>query len=66
MNLTEKQLIAFKIRIGMRKATLKNKQSYRDQAGFIVKKYDHLGPKVDQMFPLLDPDLFWSDAFAKH
>ncbi len=50
----------------MRKAALKSKLGYRDVAGYIVKKYDHLGPKVDQMFPLLDPDLFWSEASEKH
>ena len=66
MNLSDRQFIQFKIRIGMRKAGLKSKLGYRDVAGYIVKKYDHLGPKVDQMFPLLDPDLFWSEASEKH
>lgn len=47
MNLSDWQFIQFKIRIGTRKAGLKNKLGYRDVAGYIVKKYDHLGPKVD-------------------
>jgi hypothetical protein len=55
-----------KLRIGRRKIAEQHKLNFRDQGGFIVKKYEHLGIKVDQMFPLLDPDLFWSDALPRH
>jgi|LauGreDrversion4_2_1035121.scaffolds.fasta_scaffold288669_1 hypothetical protein len=47
MNLSDRQLIQLKIGISMRKAAVKSKMGYRDVAGYIVKKYDHLGPKVD-------------------
>ena len=50
----------------MRRKAEQQKLQFKDEDGNIVKKYDHLEPKVDRIFPLLDPDLYWSDALAKH
>ena len=66
MDLDTRQTIAVKIRIQMRRKAEQQKLQFKDEDGNIVKKYDHLEPKVDRIFPLLDPDLYWSDALAKH
>ena len=66
LHLSNREKTALKIRVSMRRSIEASKLNFRDQAGFLIKKYEHLVPKVDIMFPLLDPDMFWSDALLKH
>lgn len=64
LDLSDYTMLAIKMKFGFLKSLVKEKFKFRDGAGYIVKKFDHLGPKIDMIYPLVNPDLFWSEALA--
>ncbi len=50
----------------MLKSTALPKLRFREPTGLLTKHFDRLGPKVDKMFPLIDPSLDFTEALKKH
>ena len=47
--------------------TLENSNNLIDpQNGMVTTKYDRLGKKIDELFPLLDPELDLPTAITRH
>jgi hypothetical protein len=42
------------------------KFKFREPTGFLTKYFDRLGPKVNKMFPLVNPNLSFEEAVVQH
>ena len=51
-----------KFRICMLKTQTLAKFKFREPTGFLTKYFDRLGPKVNKMFPLVNPNLSFEEA----
>lgn len=56
-----------KVKIGMTKSTAESSTNFTDtHTGMLTTKYDRLGKKIDNVFPILDPDLDLPTAINLH
>ena len=60
--LTRKDMYIIKFRICMLKTQTLAKFKFREPTGFLTKYFDRLGPKVNKMFPLVNPNLSFDEA----
>ena len=65
--LTHKEQDRLKIKIGLARSNAEYSSNFIDiHTGMLTTKYDRLGKKIDQVFPLLNPDLDLPTAIHQH
>ena len=60
--LSRNDMYVIKFRICMLKTQTLSKFKFREPTGFLTKYFDRLGPKVNKMYPLVNPNLTFEEA----